>query len=75
MGYFLLEEYNADIETMKHLVKDTINTYNTQRPHWACHMKTPDQMHLQREVKIRTYKKTTVPRIALIRLDKLSIFV
>ncbi len=57
---FLLEQYNADIETMKHLVMDTINTYNTQRPHWSCHMKTPDQMHLQRDVKIRTYKKTNL---------------
>ncbi|MFT3753312.1 MAG: integrase core domain-containing protein [Paludibacter sp.] len=54
---FLLEKYNADIQTMKHLVKDTINTYNTQRAHGHVHMKTPDQMHLQREVKIKTYKK------------------
>ena len=38
-------------------------------------MKTPEQMHLQRNLKIRPIKRPTVSRLALIRLDKLSIFV
>ena len=53
---FLLEDYQVDIKTMKLLVKDAVNIYNTKRPHWSCFMKTPEQMHLQRNVEIRTYK-------------------
>ena len=53
---FLLEDYQVDINTMKILVKDAVRIYNTKRPHWSCYMKTPEQMHKQRQVKIRTYK-------------------
>ena len=55
---FLLEEYRVNMETMKLLVKDAVYIYNTKRPHYSCHLKTPEQMHLQKEVKIRNYKKS-----------------
>ena len=53
---FLLEEYRVDVQTMKLLVEDAVNIYNTKRPHWSCFMRTPQQMHLQSKIKIRTYK-------------------
>ena len=53
---FLLEDYQIDIKTMKLLVEDAVHTYNTKRPHWSCYMKTPEQMHDQRKIEIRTYK-------------------
>lgn len=53
---FLLEDYQVNIQTMKLLVKEAIVIYNTKRPHWSCYMKTPEQMHKQNSVKIRTYK-------------------
>jgi len=53
---FLLEDYQVDISTMKLIVKDAVCIYNTKRPHWSCFMKTPEQMHAQREIEIRTYK-------------------
>lgn len=53
---FLLEDYHVNIQTMKLLVEDAIAIYNTKRPHWSCYMKTPEQMHKQSSVKIRTYK-------------------
>jgi len=55
---FQLEQYDVDMGTMKKLVKDSVNIYNTKRPHYSCHMLTPEQMHHQRTIKIRTYKKT-----------------
>ena len=55
---FQLEEYDVDTETMKKLVKDSVNIYNTKRPHYSCYMLTPEQMHRQKTIKIRTYKKT-----------------
>ncbi|PTT21212.1 IS3 family transposase [Chryseobacterium sp. HMWF028] len=53
---FLLEDYQVNIQTMKLLVEEAIAIYNTKRPHWSCYMKTPEQMHKQNSVKIRTYK-------------------
>jgi transposase InsO family protein len=55
---FQLEEYDVDTETMRELVKDSVNIYNTKRPHYSCFMLTPEQMHRQKTIKIRTYKKT-----------------
>jgi putative transposase len=39
-------------------VKESIHSYNFLRPHLSCHMLTPDQMHQQQTIKIKTYKKT-----------------
>ena len=53
---FLLEDSRVDINTMKLIIKDAVRIYNNKRPHWSCYMKTPQQMHDQREIEIRTYK-------------------
>ena len=42
----------------KELAKQGIAIYNHLRPHISCGMLTPEQMHLQDELKIKTYKKT-----------------
>jgi len=54
---FNLDEYNVKLPVMKKLVKDSIKVYNTKRPHLSCQMKTPEQMHMQSSIKIKTYKK------------------
>ena len=53
---FLIEEYNLNLESLKKLVKESIDVYNRKRPHHSCYMSTPEQMHLQSKIKIRTYK-------------------
>ncbi|MDP4205570.1 MAG: integrase core domain-containing protein [Bacteroidota bacterium] len=62
---FLLEQYAVDMQTMKRQVKDSVDIYNTKRPHYSCYMLTPEHMHWQKAVKIRTYKKQMVSRLAL----------
>ena len=62
---FGLEQYDVDTQTMKKLVKESVNIYNTKRPHFSCYMLTPEQMHHQRGVKIRTYKKTACFKASL----------
>jgi transposase InsO family protein len=47
---------NTDLKTMGKLVKDSVDIYNTYRPHFSCFYKTPNQMHKQNKVKIKTYK-------------------
>ena len=65
---FLLEEINLPLKDMKLVVRDAINTYNRVRPHYSCGYLTPCQMHDQREVKVKTYKKEDhcSPRAAMI---------
>jgi transposase InsO family protein len=43
-------------QTMDALVRNSIYIYNEKRPHFSCFYKTPKQMHLQNEIKIKTYK-------------------
>jgi putative transposase len=65
---FLLEDYHVDSKTMKLLVEDAIRIYNTKRPHYSCYMNTPEQMHKQSNVKIRTYKRTESCKASLATL-------
>ena len=55
---FLLDNYNAKLPVMKQLVKNSIKIYNEDRPHYSCHMNTPEQMHRQNQIRIKTYKQT-----------------
>lgn len=45
-----------DIELMKLLIENSIEIYNQERPHYSNYMLTPEQMHLQSAIKMRTYK-------------------
>ena len=54
---FELERYTANIDVMKKIIKQSIDIYNTFRPHYSCYMHTPEYMHKQKKVVIRTYKK------------------
>ena len=62
---FLLEDYNVKLPVMKELVRNSIEIYNKKRPHYSCDMKTPEQMHKQAQIKIRSYKTTNRTRANL----------
>ncbi len=53
---FNIDKYNKQLPIMKLLVKDAIEIYNSKRPHYSNFMLTPNQMHLQNKIKMRTYK-------------------
>lgn len=55
---FMLEKYSFNRKHLKLLIEDSIEKYNKVRPHYSCYMLTPEQMHLQNEIKIKTYKRT-----------------
>jgi len=63
-----LQDYQVDIETTKLIVKDAVRIYNTKRPHWSCHMKTPQEIHQQNNLEIRTYKKSESSKATLATL-------
>ena len=53
---FDLDKYHQDLPVMKKIVKEAIEVYNDKRPHYSNLMLTPNQMHQQSEIKMRTYK-------------------
>jgi transposase InsO family protein len=62
---FMIDKYNQDLDIMKRIVKQAINTYNVQRPHYSNYMLTPNQMHLQNQIKMRTYKTKNSSKLLL----------
>ena len=52
-----LDEVIEDNQSLKMLVKQAITSYNEQRPHFSCSLLTPEQMHQQSQLKIRTWRK------------------
>jgi transposase InsO family protein len=54
---FMIESYKLNNEKLNLLIGNSVEKYNKIRPHYSCHMLTPEQMHLQNKIKIRTYKK------------------
>jgi len=57
-GEFQLEEIDCELDVMQKIVKQSIEIYNNERPHFSCNYFTPKQMHLQQSIEIKTYKKT-----------------
>lgn len=53
---FMIDAYHLELYLMKKLIAETINKYNQIRPHWSNYMLTPNQMHLQSSIKMKTYK-------------------
>ena len=54
---FILDRFDVKLPVMKEMVNNSIQIYNQLRPHLSCYMKTPDQMHKQAQIKIKTYRK------------------
>jgi len=53
---FMIDTYYLDLPLMKELVKEAIDIYNNDRPHWSNNMLKPNQMHVKPNMKFKTYK-------------------
>jgi transposase InsO family protein len=60
---FMIDEYRVGLAEITQIVRESIRIYNIKRPHYSSHMLTPTQMHSQRELKFRTYKKTVAGKL------------
>ena len=54
---FEIDKYNTILEIKRKLVQNSIEIYNNFRPHLSNYMLTPNQMHKQKTIKIKSYKK------------------
>lgn len=57
---FILGIKVKNIDLMKQLIRQSIFIYNHERPHLSCHMHTPEYMHGQSDIAIKTYKRKQV---------------
>ena len=53
---FCIENHKVDLATLQQIVKETIDIYNQERPHYSCYYLTPNQMHRQSKLPIKTYQ-------------------
>ena len=53
---FYIDKYNKELPIMKQIMKETVAIYNEKRPHLSNHMLTPNQMHEQSKLIMKTYK-------------------
>ncbi len=60
---FMIDSLHLELPIMQQIVKEVIDIYNNKRPHWSNHMLTPEQMHQQCFVKMRTYKTKNSSRL------------
>lgn len=66
---FIGENSKLSLNTMKELLNESIKIYNEKRPHYSCYMKTPEQMHKQEKIKIRTYKSKNTSKDVFAGID------
>ena len=53
---FYVDKYNKDLPIMKQIIKETVDIYNEKRPRLSNLMLTPNQMHQQNKLIMKTYK-------------------
>ncbi|MDP2454308.1 MULTISPECIES: IS3 family transposase [unclassified Kaistella] len=54
---YFIDKFNQTLPITRALVRNAIELYNEKRPHYSNHMLTPNQMHRQNKIKMRTYKR------------------
>lgn len=57
---FAIDKYDTSIQIKTRLIKNAIEIYNKDRPHLSNSMLTPNQMHQQKELVRKIYKKSKV---------------
>jgi len=62
---FNIDKYNQSLPIMKQIIKEVVEIYNNKRPHYSNFMLTPNQMHMQNQIKMRTYKTKNSSKLSL----------
>ena len=54
---FSINKHDVETKLRRKIVDESIEIYNEMRPHFSNHYLTPNQMHGQSEIRMRTYKR------------------
>lgn len=66
---FIGNTKHLKLKTMKQLVSNSIQIYNNKRPHYSNYYLTPQQMHQQQKIQMRTYKSKKLNEDILVELN------
>ena len=58
---FGLDDLPDEWQDIRKMAAESIAIYNQIRPHISCHMLTPEQMHKQDQLPVKTWRKTKPP--------------
>lgn len=53
---FNIAKHQVNLKIKKQIIRESIEIYNKERPHLSNHMLTPNQMHKQNKIQMKTYK-------------------
>lgn len=53
---FRIDKYKQGVKITNQIIKESVTIYNELRPHYSNYMLTPNQMHSQSIINMRTYK-------------------
>ena len=56
--FLIIDGFRNHLQALE-AISESINIYNESRPHLSCQMLTPNNAHLQQEMKIKKWKKKT----------------
>lgn len=62
---FGLDEVFDNYAQMVAQTKQSIQIYNNKRPHLSCSMLTPEQMHRQQKIKLKTWRKKSLSDLGI----------
>ncbi|MGO3810918.1 IS3 family transposase [Mesonia sp.] len=65
---FNIAKYEANLKIKKQIINESIKIYNQERPHLSNHMLTPNQMHKQSKVEMKTYKSKKLNNEVIVQL-------
>ena len=60
---FDIDKYDVETKLRRQIVNESIEIYNEIRPHFSNHYLTPNQMHEQSVLKMKTYKTKNQSKI------------
>ncbi len=56
--FLIIDGFKDHLEALA-IIKESIETYNENRPHLSCNMLTPNKAHLQQKIALKKWKKKT----------------
>ena len=65
---FNIAKYEMNLKIKKQIIREAIKIYNQERPHLSNHMLTPNQMHKQSKIEMKTYKSKKLNNDVIVQL-------
>ncbi len=70
---YLMNTKDLDIKMMEKIIKESINIYNSEKPHLSCNLLTLNEMYKQNIIE-KTYKLKTTQQAMLVEWFLITLF-